>query len=233
MGSFPCDCSQNSLSLERFFPLQPQSTQPAEPLAVRGWAAALHNWVNNGAKRRVLCTAGPLLPQSGPWLSLLRSRQTPGFSRKGCRNCGVRGCKKLPCFLYWLFLCRYSMSEKKGIGGPKRKGADRYVQHDIHTDRNVGWMHVWGLVKFHKVPLCIFRCCCVSKLWPLMFLFQVLKYFASSIFFTILILKYWFPSCIVNRFFFVVVVVVQLKWFILCHFRMINNCGTIYLSHFP
>lgn len=80
-------------------------------------------------------------------------------------------------------------SRRKGIGAPKHKDADRCLQHDIHADRNVGWMHEWGVLKFRKVPFYVFRCSSVSKLWPLMFPFQMLKYFASSV-----ISQFWFLS---------------------------------------
>lgn len=118
----------------------------------------------------------------------------------------------------------------KGIEGPKPKGADKCVHHDIHTDRNVGWKHVWWLLKFHDVAFCIYRRCCVSELCTLMFPFWVWKYFAGSIFFTIL--KYWFSWCIGNRFFFVVFAM-HVEWFTPYHFSMICNCSTAYLLYFP
>lgn len=69
-----------------FFHPQTQSTNPAEPLAVGGWAASLCSWTNIAARPPALCTAGPLLLQSRPWLILLRCRLTTGFIRKGSRN---------------------------------------------------------------------------------------------------------------------------------------------------
>lgn len=71
-----------------FFSLQPQSTEPVELLAVRGEATAVHSSASNTAKPRVLCTAGPLLPQCSLWLSLLSSR-TQKLQSEGARSCPV------------------------------------------------------------------------------------------------------------------------------------------------